>query len=502
MSIKRWGSHLLARWVVAQTKRWAAHPERTQARVLKQLLSKARETQFGRDHQFASIHTPSEFKAAVPLRDYEALRPWIDRMVAGEANVLWPGKPLYLAKTSGTTSGTKYIPLTRESMPYHISAARNALLHHVFHTGDASFVDGKMIFLQGSPELETKNGIQVGRLSGIVAHYIPSYLQSNRLPSWDTNCMEDWEAKVDAIVEETHNQPLSLISGIPPWVQMYFERLLAKTGKSTIAEVFPQFKVFVTGGVSFEPYRAVFDRLVGRKVAKIEVYPASEGFIAYQDQPDSEDLLLLLDGGMYYEFVPAGQFFEPNPPRLGIGEVQIGEHYALILNTNAGLWGYVIGDTIAFTSLNPPRIRVTGRIKHFISAFGEHVIGTEVEFALQQAVLEAGGEVKEFHVSPMVAPPTGLPYHEWLIEFSERPPDLTRFAKSLDDGLRAKNTYYNDLIAGGILQTAAIVVVPEGGFNAYLKSKGKLGGQNKLPRLANDRTLSDSVLEWTRSKQA
>lgn len=502
MSIKRWGARLLARWVVAQTKRASSQPAAAQAKVLQGLIRTARNTQFGQDHRFENIRNQNDFQAAVPLRDYEDLRPWIDRMVAGEPNVLWPGKPLYLAKTSGTTSGTKYIPLTKESMPYHIAAARNALLHHVYHTGDASFVDGKMIFLQGSPELDEKNGLQVGRLSGIVAHYIPPYLQSNRLPSWTTNCIDDWEAKVDAIVEETYRQPMTLISGIPPWVQMYFERLLAKTGKASIAEVFPQFKVFVTGGVAFEPYRAVFDRLVGRKVAKIEVYPASEGFIAYQDLPDRDDLLLLVDGGMYYEFVPASQFFDPNPPRLSIAEVVIGENYALILNTNAGLWGYVIGDTITFTSLNPPRIKVTGRIKHFISAFGEHVIGTEVEHALQHAIQKSGGEVKEFHVSPMVAPPAGLPYHEWLIEFSALPPDLAAFAGHLDEGLRAKNTYYNDLITGGILKTAEVVSIPAGGFHAYMKSQGKLGGQNKLPRLANDRKLSDAVVAWMASQQA
>jgi hypothetical protein len=502
MSIKRWGARLLARWVVAQTKRASSQPAAAQAKVLQGLIRTARNTQFGQDHRFENIRNQNDFQAAVPLRDYEDLRPWIDRMVAGEPNVLWPGKPLYLAKTSGTTSGTKYIPLTKESMPYHIAAARNALLHHVYHTGDASFVDGKMIFLQGSPELDEKNGIQVGRLSGIVAHYIPPYLQSNRLPSWTTNCIDDWEAKVDAIVDETYGQPMTLISGIPPWVQMYFERLLTKTGKASIAEVFPHFKVFVTGGVAFEPYRAVFDRLVGQKVAKIEVYPASEGFIAYQDLPDSDDLLLLVDGGMFYEFVPASQFFDPNPPRLGIAEVVVGENYALVLNTNAGLWGYVIGDTIAFTSLNPPRIKVTGRIKHFISAFGEHVIGTEVEHALQHAIQKSGGEVKEFHVSPMVAPPAGLPYHEWLIEFSALPPDLAAFAGHLDEGLRAKNTYYNDLITGGILKPAEVVSIPAGGFHAYMKSQGKLGGQNKLPRLANDRKLSDAVVAWMASQQA
>lgn len=490
MSVKAFLSKYVAALAVAKTKKWASQPVVTQQHTFEKLIRCAADTQFGKDHGFSEIRSHADFVARVPIRDYEALKPYVDRVVAGTPNVLWPGKPRYFAKTSGTTSGAKYIPITNESMPFHIQAARDAILHYIHETGDTKVVDGKMIFLQGSPILEEKNGIQLGRLSGIVAHYVPKYLQKNRLPSWETNCIDDWETKVDAIVEETMKEDLSIISGIPSWVQMYFERLQEKSGKA-VGELFPNFNLFIYGGVNYEPYRKKFEQLIGRKVNSIELFPASEGFFAYADSQQEEGMLLLLNSGIFYEFIPADRFFEENPPRLTVGEVELGVNYVLILSTNAGLWAYNIGDTIRFTSLSPYRVVVTGRIKHFISAFGEHVIGKEVEEALRTALTDSEAVVSEFTVAPEVAPDSGLPYHEWFIEFEQEPEDLESFALAIDTALRKQNSYYDDLISGSVLQVLKISVVPKNGFQEYMKSQGKLGGQNKLPRLSNDRKIAD-----------
>ena len=492
MSIKSVAAKIFARSVVAKTQKWAQQPVETQQKVFTGLIRAAKNTQFGKDHDFENIKTFSDFAAKVPIRDYEMLRPYIDRVVKGDKNILWRGKPLYFAKTSGTTSGAKYIPLTKESMPYHIQAARDAILHYIQETGNASFVDGKMIFLQGSPELEEKNGIQFGRLSGIVAHFVPKYLQKNRMPSWETNCIEDWETKVEAIVDETFNENMTVISGIPSWVQMYFEKLTKKGGKP-IGEIFKNFSLFIYGGVNYEPYRAKFENMIGRKVDSIELFPASEGFFAYQDAQEKEGMLLLLNSGIFYEFIKSDEFFTENPRRYTIGEVEIGVNYVLILSSNAGLWAYNIGDTIQFTSTNPYRVMVSGRIKHYISAFGEHVIGKEVEAAIKEAMENTDVRVNEFTVAPQIAPVEGLPYHEWLIEFENPPDDLEAFSAKIDHAMRKQNVYYDDLISGNVLRKLVITTVAKGGFNDYMKSVGKLGGQNKIPRLSNDRKIADEL---------
>jgi hypothetical protein len=490
MSIKSIAARLFAHQVVKKTRTWASNPVATQNKVLQELIRQAKDTQFGIDHHFDQIQSPSDFAQQVPVRDYEQLKPYVDRVVKGEENVLWKGKPLYFAKTSGTTSGAKYIPLTKESMPYHIEAARNAILHYIHETGNADFVDGKMIFLQGSPILEEKNGIKLGRLSGIVAHFVPNYLQKNRMPSWETNCIEDWETKVNAIVEETFNENMSVISGIPSWVHMYFEKLQQKANKP-VGDIFPNFNLFIYGGVNYEPYRAKFENLIGRKVDSIELFPASEGFFAYQDSQKEKGMLLLLNSGIFYEFIKSDEFSTENPRRFTIGEVELGVNYVLILSTNAGLWGYNIGDTVQFTSLAPYRVVVSGRIKHYISAFGEHVIGKEVESALQEAMEGSTIRVNEFTVAPQINPTEGLPYHEWLIEFENEPDNLEAFAFQIDHAMRKQNVYYDDLIVGNVLRPLVVTNVPKNGFQDYMKSIGKLGGQNKIPRLSNDRKIAN-----------
>ncbi len=493
MSVKSIAAKIYAKFVVNRMRRWASQPEKTQRKVFRRLIQEAKNTAFGSDHSFKNITNYADFAAHVPIRDYEALKPYVERVVAGEQNVLWPGKPLYFAKTSGTTSGAKYIPLTKASMPAHVAAARNAILCYIAETGRASFVNGKMIFLQGSPEMAEKNGIKRGRLSGIVAHYVPKYLQKNRLPSWETNSIADWETKVDAIVEETKDANMTVISGIPSWVQMYFERLKTKTGQD-IGTLFPNFELFIYGGVNYEPYRAKFEQLIGKKIASIELYPASEGFFAFQDKQHQEGMLLQLNSGIFYEFIEASQFFEENPKRLTIGDVKTNVNYVMIVSTNAGLWGYNVGDTIQFTSLKPPRVIVSGRIKHFISAFGEHVIGKEVEQAMKEAVAEHGFTISEFTVAPQTNPEEGaLPYHEWLVEFDTPPAAIEAVAETLDQAMQRQNSYYFDLIDGVILQPLKITALPKDSFSKYMKSQGKLGGQNKIPRLSNDRSIADAL---------
>lgn len=497
MALKSFLSKIFALVVVKGINKWKFDAVAAQENTLRNLVKEAANTVFGKEHHFAAIKNYQDFKANVPIRDYEDLRPYIDRVVAGEKDILWKNKPAYLAKTSGTTSGVKYIPISKESMPEHIKAARNALLTYIHETGNASFVDGKVIFLQGSPILSEKNGIKVGRLSGIVAHLVPAYLQKNRMPSYQTNCIEDWEEKVDAIVAETINEDMRLISGIPPWVQMYFDKLTEKSGGKQIKEIFKNFQLFVYGGVNFEPYRAKIEASIGKRVDAIETYPASEGFIAYQDSQTEKGLLLLANAGMFYEFVPTEEFYNEHPTRLSLAEVQLDKNYALILNTNAGLWGYSIGDTVKFVSLNPYKIVVTGRIKHFISAFGEHVIGEEVEQALLSVANSEGVEITEFTVAPQVNPSAGeLPFHEWFIEFAKEPANLTSFALKVDEALQQKNIYYFDLIKGNILQSLKITALEKDAFVNYMKTQGKLGGQNKVPRLSNDRKIADGLKKY------
>ncbi|HUH25004.1 MAG TPA: GH3 auxin-responsive promoter family protein [Flavobacterium sp.] len=492
MSIKTFVAKIFANIVVMQQQKWIIKPVQTQENLMYSLIRKAQFTQFGKDHLFYGIKSHADFVRQVPVRDYEALRSYIDQVVEGKSDVLWKGKPLYFAKTSGTTSGAKYIPITKESMPYHVEGARNAILFYIQETGNAGFVDGKMIFLQGSPEMEEKNGIKLGRLSGIAAHYVPKYLQKNRLPNWETNCIDDWETKVNAIVKETKDQNMTVISGIPSWVQMYFEKLVQVSGKK-VGDLFQNFNLFIYGGVNYEPYRKKFEQMIGRKVDSIELYPASEGFFAFQDSQKAKGMLLLLNAGIFYEFIKADEFYTENPKRYTIGEVDLNVNYVIIISTNAGLWAYNIGDTVMFTSLKPYRIVVTGRIKHYISAFGEHVIGKEVEQALQEALQESDAVVNEFTVAPQIAPNEGLPYHEWLIEFEKEPKNLNKFALKIDQALRKQNVYYDDLIVGNVLRTLVITKVPVDGFNEYMKSEGKLGGQNKLPRLANERKIADFI---------
>ena len=495
-SIKEKAVKIYAKYVVWRTKKWSLNPIKTQEKVFKNLLKKGKKTVFGQEHSFHNITNHSEFSSLVPIRDYEKIKEYIDQIVDGKKNILWPGKPIYFAKTSGTTSGEKHIPITKESMPFHVKGSVDATMHYINETSKTEFLNKKIIFLQGSPVLKTKNRIKTGRLSGIVAHYTPAFLRKNTMPSWKTNCIEDWEKKITEISKETIKEDMAAIGGIPPWVIMYFEKLLKLSKKDNISSVFPNFNLFVYGGVNFSPYKETFKKLIGKQVDSIEYYPASEGFFAYQDTQSSEGLLLQLNSGIFYEFVLVSDMKNSNPKRLTIKDVELGKNYVLIVSTNAGLWAYNTGDTVQFISLAPPRIIVSGRYKHFISAFGEHVIGSEVEKALESALEQSLLKVKEFTVAPMVSPKEGLPFHEWWIEFDNKPKskEVKDLEKNLDDSLKEINTYYKDLVQGKVLKSLEIVVVVSGGFKNYMESKGKLGGQNKLPRLSNNRKIVDNLI--------
>jgi hypothetical protein len=489
MKIKSFLAKPFAGYIYKQIKKSRETAVEDQQSILNELVKSAAKTVFGKEHGFEDIKSAEDFSRQVPIRDYEEFKPYIEKIKEGKHNILWKGQPIYFAKTSGTTSGIKYIPITKDSIPNHINTARNALLCYMSETGNTKFADGKMIFLSGSPELERMGGIPTGRLSGIVNHHIPKYLRANQLPNYETNCIEEWEAKLDKIVLETIEQNMTLISGIPPWMQMYFDRLAEKSGKK-IGGLFPNLSVMVQGGVNFEPYKAKLNESIGRKIDCIELYPASEGFFAFQDSQEAEGLLLNTDSGIFFEFVPAGEIFNENPVRLTLKDVKVGENYALIISSNAGLWAYNIGDTIKFISTSPYRILVTGRTKHFISAFGEHVIGEEVEAALMKAANEEKIHITEFTVAPMIAQNGGKSFHEWFVEFENTPTDLAAFAKKVDDNLRTKNVYYDDLVGGNILQQLKIARIKKNGFIDYMKSVGKLGGQNKVPRLSNDRQIA------------
>jgi len=492
LNLKGFLGKIFASLIYLKNKRWVTKPIIYQEKIFKYLIKKGKRTTFGRDHFFYKIKTYEDYKKWVPIKDYEEFRPYVEKIFLGEINVLWPGKPIYFAKTSGTTSGLKYIPITKESMERHIISARDSLLNYIYETGRTSFLKGKHIFLQGSPILDKKKGIPVGRLSGMAAHYVPNYIQKNRMPTWETNCIEDWEEKVDRIIDETLNERMTLISGIPSWVQMYFEKIILRSNKN-IGETFKHFSLFVYGGVNYDPYRALFKKLIGREIDTIEVFPASEGFFAYQDKQGKEGLLLLVDNGIFYEFVEAKDFGSKKN-RIPLGKVKKGIEYVMIISTTAGLWAYNLGDTIKFVSLSPYRIIVTGRIKHYISAFGEHVIGKEVETAIKKVSDMCSSVVREFTVAPQIDPLKGLPHHEWFIDFDKRPKDILKFSLLLDKEMQDQNLYYKDLIKGKILKHLVVTEVVKGGFEKYMKEIGKLGGQNKVPRLSNDRKIVEKLV--------
>ena len=483
---------LIAKITALKIKTWSSKPVQTQEKQFKYLINSAKWTSFGIDHNFHEITSYKDFVKNVPVREYEGIRPYIERVKNGENNILWSGKPIYFALTSGTTSGAKYIPITKDSLKNHLNGAKNAILNYVAQTGKTSFIKGKFIFIQGSPLLDKISEILIGRLSGISAHHIPFYMQSKMLPSWKTNIIEDWETKIEWIVDETIDKDMTIISGIPSWVQMYFEKIVEKKQKK-VGTIFQNFNLFIYGGVNYKPYEKKFKSLIGRKIDSIELFPASEGFYAFQDRQESKELLLILNDGIFYEFIEEKKYNSNIFDRIPIAEVCLNTNYVLIVSTNAGLWAYNTGDTIMFTSLNPYRVIVTGRVTQFLSAFGEHVIVKEVEMAIEKACIKTGVIVNEFTVAPKFKKGNEMACHEWFIDFAKENPDIQTFQSTIDIELQKQNKYYNDLISGKIIAGAKVKMIKTGGFNKYMKSIGKLGGQNKIPKISNNRKVADQL---------
>jgi hypothetical protein len=487
----------VGRYVHGRVQTMAMTALQDQSAIFDHLVSRAKGTLFGRDHGFEKIRTVGDFQQRVPIRDYEGIKDYIRKIKEGGQDVLWPGAPIYFAKTSGTTSGIKYIPLTKESMPFHFSSARNAVFNYAAQINDFSYLDGKLIFLSGSPETSMTGKIKSGRLSGLVNLHIPALFKRSQLPSYSTNCIEDWDTKVEKIIDECIGQDLRLISGIPPWVQMFAERILARTGKSHIREVFPNLKMLVSGGVNFAPYKSHYTRLFGADIPRVDTYPASEGFIGFQYTPDDPALILNTNAGIFFEFVTLEELKKEYPTRLQLSEVQPGVTYAILLSTNAGMWCYNIGDTIEFVSTHPYRFIINGRVSQYISAFGEHVIEKEVETALLKTCEVHHCTVNEFTIAPQVNPvDQGKPYHEWFVDFELLPADLHTFMVDLDHAMRKQNIYYDDLITGNILRPVQLRIMKPLAFRDYMREIGKLGGQNKIPHLRNDRKIADGLKNY------
>ncbi|PDH45685.1 MAG: hypothetical protein CNE34_00560 [Rhodothermaeota bacterium MED-G18] len=464
-----------------------------QKKILNELLENSKNTRFGEDHNFRNINNYEDFKSSVPIRDYEGFRGYIEKIKNGEKNVTWIDKPLYLAKTSGTTSGTKFIPITKESLPNHINTAKHLLYDYFKKKKKIKPFLGKVMFLSGTPNLDEENGIKIGRLSGIVNHHKPFFLKNRSLPSTETNQIDSWEEKINNIVEETLGQDLRVIGGIPPWIQMYFDVLIERTGKK-VSEIFPNLELLCHGGVNFQPYKTNLFNSIGRAVDTLETFPASEGFFAYQDDLYSDDLLLQVNSGIFFEFVELNELKKEKPKRISIEEIKLDTNYAMVITSNAGLWSYDIGDTIKFTDTNPLKIKVSGRTKQYVSAFGEHVIVDEVEKSLKKTCEKFKDvEIVEYTVGPRIMNQKSKSHHEWFIEFKSPPSRIKDFEIELDLNMKNLNIYYRDLRKDKILSRLKITKAKKKSFINFMKSIGKLGGQNKVPRLSNNVKLIEKV---------
>lgn len=458
---------------------------------LKKLISQNKSTVFGLAHQFESIKNYANYTQSVSPRYYEEFQTYIEKIKKGEKNILQSGSPLYLLMTSGTTAGTKFIPISKSGIQHQINAAMKLLCFHSYHQGNADFMGFKMIFLQGSPELNYDLAIPVGRLSGVVYHHIPRFFQRNKLPTYQTNIISNWQEKVDKIVAETVGENISILGGIPPWCIQYFEKLITKSKAKNLRALFPNLSIYIYGGLDFGSYREKMKQLLGDKVACLQTFPASEGFFGIQDLPNSDEMLLLVNQGIFYEFIPIEEVEKEKPKAILIKDIILNTSYELMVTTDSGLWRYRMGDLIQFTNLAPYRIKVVGRTSQFISAFGEHVIGFEIENTMQAAIQEFQLDIEEYHVCPNVE----NKHYEWYIEFNQLVVDITSLQNYLDTKLSGFNKYYAHLIDGNIINSCQIIVLSKGRF-AQLRSKlGKDGGQNKVIRLSNNKKFASQLIE-------
>ena len=475
-----------------------AHGEEVQHRMFEQLLSQAKKTSYGKDLKLNDVKTIKQWRERVPLVTYDDIKPYIQRIMKGESSVLWPGEISWFAKSSGTTADkSKFIPVSYEALEECQFMGSRDVLAWYYHTHpEAKVFQGKGLIVGGSHEVNTLSANSYyGDLSAVMMNNMPFIASFLATPSMDIALLPNWEDKMQKMIASTCTEDVTNISGVPSWTLLLLKGILQKTGAKNILEVWPNLELYVHGGVSFHPYKDQFESLIGGKIAYRETYNASEGFFAIQDSA-TEDMALMLDYGIFYEFIPMKEFGIDNPRTLWLDEIELGENYAVVLNTNAGLWRYVIGDTIQFTSKNPHRIKITGRTKSFINAFGEELMVHTAEQAITVAQQKTGAIVSEFTAAPVYHSGEGKGKHQWAIEFEQEPEDLAYFTSVLDETIRSANSDYEAKRAGNMaLGLPDIVVCRPKTFYTWLKNKQKLGGQHKIPKLCNDRTIIEDILE-------
>ena len=493
MSLKEFISKIYFKRMLKKIENFQKDPVGEQETIFRYLMKQASKTQFGKDHGLTPNTSYEDFKKLVEIKKYDDFIPYIDKVLEGEKNVLYPGKPLYLATTSGTTSGEKYIPVTKDSLKRGMASSVLCSATYLEETQNYPSLFKKMVILSANPALENINGVLTGKITGIFNRHIPSFMKKQRIPSVETNSMDDWDEKMERTIYEALGQDVGMVGGFPGWIIRFFERTLQVTGKKTIKEVFPNLKIITHGGVAYGPYKERMETLIGEQFDRLEVFSASEGFMAFQDRQQTEDMLLVPNSEIFFEFVPLDQWGTPDAERLSLKDVKVGIPYALVISTMAGLWAYDLGDTITFTSLNPYRLKVSGRTKHFISNSGEHLISEQVEWALTETAKTFGVEIIDFSVAPLITNTENGNRHEWLIEFQNHPEDLQAFSQSLADNLCIKSDNYKILRESSILHDPVVTPLKRGAFVNYMKSIGKMTHQNKVPRLMNSRNLADAV---------
>lgn len=478
---------------------WKNHPEDSQREVLQDLVTSAQYTEFGKKYNFSKLFNVKAFKKAVPIHEYNDIKPYIQRIMNGEQNILWNTPVTWFAKSSGTTSDkSKFIPVTDESLQdCHYKAAKDVLTMYYNFNPDSDLLTGKGLVIGGSHTINQVNEeVHCGDLSAVLLQNTPFYGSWLKTPELSIALMDEWEEKIEKLAQSTIRENITSISGVPTWTLVLFKRILEMTGKSFIGEVWPNLELYMHGGVSFTPYRDQFDKLMGKKINYLEMYNASEGFIAAQETPGDQGLLLFVDHGIFMEFMPVSEYGKKDPVTVGLNRVELGKNYALVISTNGGLWRYLLGDTIQFTSLRPYKIIVSGRLKHYINAFGEEVIVDNTDRAISIASEKCSAIVNDYTAAPVYFSDDNNGAHEWLVEFEREPADLNIFTAELDKALKELNSDYEAKRHKNIaLRMPILHALKKGTFNNWLKSRGKLGGQHKVPRLSNERTLLEEILQ-------
>ncbi|HRG91818.1 MAG TPA: GH3 auxin-responsive promoter family protein [Chitinophagaceae bacterium] len=488
----------LARMRHWRIKAWKNNPLDAQREVLQELVTSAQYTEFGRKYDFTNLFNVKDFKAAVPVHEYDDLKPYIERIMKGEQDILWNTPIYWFAKSSGTTSEkSKFIPVSNESLEDgHYKASKDVLCMYYQYRPDSALLTGKGLVIGGSHSINPVNHeAHYGDLSAVLFQNSPFWAHWLRTPDLSIALMDEWESKIEKIAEATIREEVTSVSGVPTWTLVLFKRILEITGKKNISEVWPSLELYMHGGVSFTPYREQFQKIIGKNINYLEMYNASEGFFAAQEQPGDDGMLLFTDHGIFYEFMPVSEYGKKDPQTIGLQQVELGKNYAPVISTNGGLWRYLVGDTIQFTSLKPFKVKVSGRLKHFINAFGEEVIVDNTDKAVTIACEKTGAIVNDYTAAPVYFSDAGNGAHEWLIEFDKTPDNLDQFTEALDLALQSINSDYEAKRHKNIALRAPVVhVLADGRFKEWLRTKGKLGGQHKVPRLSNDRKLLEEIL--------